>query len=389
MSRPAMRIAILTTGRQDWTGLLAVARELDAAPDFDLRLIAGGMHGRRGAVPTVLDGVRVAATLEALPEDDTAWAVAMAAAGTGAALANLLAGDATDALVLLGDRTETLAAAVTSTCMRIPIIHLHGGEETEGAIDNACRHAITKLAHVHFVAHSSFGRRLERMGERPDHVIVSGAPALDIALGAPALSRTELAGRLGLQPGKRWIVCTHHPATLGRSARGEIDAIVATLETMVDEGLQVVITRPNVDEGSSAILQRIDAFARSFPGDVVVVDALGATGFFSLLRESVAMIGNSSSGIIEAPLFRLPVVNVGDRQRGRLRGTNVIDVPASVDALRGALARAMSSEMRTLLEGTTSPYGDGRAARRVVDGLRKLRPSLATRVKSSTDAERR
>lgn len=374
-----MHLALLTTGRQDWAGLSIVARRLAAStiPGLRLSIVAGGMHARGGAIPDSLDGLPVAAKIDVLPSSDTSAAVAEAAARTTAEAAIVLERLEADALVVLGDRTETLAAAVAATCLRKAIVHIHGGEETEGAIDNACRHAITKLSHLHFVAHASFGERIVRMGEDPARVVVSGAPALDAATTVPTMTREAIAQRLALDSNREWLICTYHPATLGSGHdEEEIDALVAVLDEAVGGGAQLVITRPNVDEGSRRVEVELKKLVSRHERDVKLVDALGHALYFAFLPHTRAMIGNSSSGIIEAPLFRLPTVNIGDRQKGRLRGANVIDVPALTEPIRAALARARQPETKRSLEGTTSPYGDGHAAERIEATIASLGDAL-------------
>ena len=386
-----MRIAVLTTGRQDWTGLMMVVRALASADDFEPVIIAGGMHARGGAIPDALDGHPVARKVDVLPLGDSGAAVADAGGRTTSAVAAALTDLRPDALLLLGDRTETLAAAFAATCLRVPIVHLHGGEETEGAVDNACRHAISKLSHVHFVAHESFARRLLQMGESSRRVFVAGAPALDYVRLVPRLSRSAVSERLGLRTEADWIVCTHHPATLGgSSAEAEASAVVSALERMVtSRRMQVVITRPNVDEGHSAVGKLLSRMTNAHPGEVLLVDALGAELYFSVLEHAAVMVGNSSSGLIEAPLFRLPTVNVGDRQRGRLRGVNVIDAPPETAAISDAIDAALSPRTRARLEGTTSPYGDGRAAERIVAGLRGIGKDIRDCTKAFVTLEER
>jgi len=372
-----VRLAILSTGRQDWGGLSVVAHRLKQQPKIHVAIVAGGMHAREGVIPSSLDGLAVEATVPVLPISDSDESVARAAGQTTLAVVDALKGIRANALMVLGDRTETLGAAVAATCLKLPILHFHGGEESVGAIDNACRHAITKLSHVHFVAHASFRRRLERMGERPDRIFVTGAPALDAARLADPLSRDALAERLKLDASKEWIVCTHHPATLG--AETEIEHLVTALSNTLSLGrsaIQIIITRPNVDAGSSNVLTQLETFTAHHPSSVRLVTALGHQVYFSLLRQCVAMVGNSSSGIIEAPLFQLPTVNIGVRQDGRLRGANVIDVPAEHTAIEEALRHARSPEAHARLANTTSPYGDGSAANGVAEALAELGDSL-------------
>jgi UDP-hydrolysing UDP-N-acetyl-D-glucosamine 2-epimerase len=272
-----------------------------------------------------------------------------------------------EALLLVGDRSETLAAGLAATCMRVPIIHLHGGEETAGAIDNTCRHALTKLAHLHAVSHPSFRARLIAMGERPDRIVVSGAPALDQLLATPLASPAELMRHLGLtQLGSPLLILTHHPTTLGAILpQDEINAVLTGTERAL-VGLndaRVIMTRANADAGGAAINAQLAAKAAQDRRFILVED-LGSTRFWSLLMQAQVMIGNSSSGILEAPSFQLPVVNIGDRQKGRLRVHTVIDVmpdaPAIANAVRDTLQR-----QRLPTSPVASAYGDGQAAPRI------------------------
>lgn len=373
-----MRLAMLTTGRQDWSLLCSLAQALEAAPDFELILWAGGMHAREGAMPAALDGLRVQGQVECLPSSDDGAGVAWAAGTATQQVARLLEATRPDGLILAGDRTETLGAAVGATCARVPIIHLHGGEETEGAVDNACRHAITKLSHVHCVAHTSFAARVLRMGEAPSRVFVTGAPGLDLARHATPLPREELATRFGLpNTAAPWLLCTHHPTTLGAVPPAvEFEQVLQGVEEAARKlDAAVLFTRPNLDDGGAVLNAMLDGFVASH-GNARAVSSMGGPAYLSMLRHAACMVGNSSSGIIEAPLFQLPVVNVGTRQQGRLQGSNVLNVPATQGAVSAAILQACSPAFRAGLQGTTSPYGDGHACTRILDALRRTGASL-------------
>ena len=368
-----MRLAVLTTGRQDWGILRSTCVELRRHPAFELILLVGGMHNE----------ARFGATGQALVAEGFAPTEVLRWAGVDTdAPANHQAGDAVrlvgdalvkhraEALLLIGDRFETAAAALAATVARVPIVHLHGGEETEGAFDNALRHAITKLAHLHLVSHELHGRRVIAMGEDRSTVHVVGAPGLDNLRRDDLATREELEAFLGIPLTAPVVLVTLHPATLGGSPETEVAAMVAAMDRVP---ATYVITLPNVDPGAAVIRQALIA-AGAKPGRCVA-EALGERRYFGLLQVCDAMLGNSSSGVIEAPVLKLPVVNVGDRQKGRLRADNVIDVPADAEAITRALERALDSEFRRSLP-EDGPFGDGRAAARIVEILSTWRPRL-------------
>jgi UDP-N-acetylglucosamine 2-epimerase (non-hydrolysing) len=358
-----LRVAVLTTGRQDWGILRSTCLALRAEPAFQVLLLAGGMHTskRFGFTVDVLraEGFSIDATLPFL-RDDVSQTVAeecgAAMRETEAALARLRP----DALLLVGDRYESLSAAMTATLARVPIIHLHGGEETQGAFDNAFRHAITKLSHLHLVSHPQHAARVLAMGEAPATVHVVGAPGLDNARRADLPARSELEKTLGLPLRRPVVLVTLHPTTLGDDPAREAAAVTAAMDRV---DATYVITLPNSDPGN-AITRAALASASARPGRLAL-DALGDRLYWGMLREADAMLGNSSSALIEAPVVRLPAVNVGARQGGRLRGENVIDAPVDADAVTAALQRALTPAFRAGIAGD-GPFGDGRSAERIV-----------------------
>jgi UDP-hydrolysing UDP-N-acetyl-D-glucosamine 2-epimerase len=363
-----MRIAVLTTGRQDW----GILRSTCLLLRQQLILLAGGMHCEPrfgGTVQHLLD--------EGFTPEQLRWAGvdSDAPAHVQSAEAVRLVGDALErhrpgGLVIVGDRFETASAALAATLARVPIAHLHGGEETAGAIDNVLRHAITKLAHLHLVSHDHHARRVIAMGEDPATVHVVGAPALDNLHRDDLATRAELEQFLGMPLAPPVVLVTLHPATLGGAPEVEVAAMLAAMDRVP---ATYVITLPNVDPGGAVIRQQlVDAGNR--PGRRAV-EALGERRYFGLLRVADAMLGNSSSGIIEAPVVRLPVVNIGDRQKGRLRADNVLDVPADAGAIASALQRALDAAFRATLP-ERGPFGDGRSAPRIVELLAGWKPSL-------------
>src|SRR5437867_1752911 len=262
-----------------------------------------------------------------------------------------------------------LSAAVAALPFVLPVAHLHGGEVTEGAIDNQIRHAITKCARLHFVSAEPHARRVTAMGEEAWRIHTVGAPGLDRIRVAPVLSRAELAQRLGVAPEDRWLVVTFHPVTLEYQETGRyVHELLVALEK-VDASL--VVTYPNADTAGRTIIRHLEEFAARH-ARVRLIPNLGDGVYLSLLRHADAMVGNSSSGLIEAPSFELPVVNIGSRQAGRLRAANVLDVGAERDEILAGIEAVLAPGFREGLRGMTNPYGDGHAAERIVRVLRTV-----------------
>jgi UDP-N-acetylglucosamine 2-epimerase (non-hydrolysing) len=367
-----MRLGVLTTGRQDWGILRSTCLAIRTQPEFELRLVAGGMHmsPRFGSTISVLeaDGFAPDATFAFL-RDDVPQTVAEEAGEVMRLLEPALAQQRLDALLLVGDRYETLAAAMTATLARVPVVHLHGGEETEGAFDNSFRHAITKLSHLHLVSHPDHAARVIALGENPASVHVVGAPGLDNVHRDDLPDRAELARELGLPLPSPLVVVTLHPTTLGDDPAREAAAVTHAMDAVP---ATYVVTLPNSDPGNEVTRAALRAATSGRPRRIAV-DALGDRRYWGLMRAADAMLGNSSSALIEAPVLALPAVNVGIRQRGRLRGDNVIDAAAEAAAVTTSLRRALDPSFRRSI-GNAGPFGDGRSAERIANILRKWTP---------------
>jgi UDP-hydrolysing UDP-N-acetyl-D-glucosamine 2-epimerase len=362
------RLAVLTTGRQDYGILRSTILLLRRTPGFEVAVWAGGMHlqPRFGKPLEAFSGdeVPVARRLPFVAEPPAPAADAAAAV---AQVAEALAQDRPDALVVVGDRTEVLAAGLAATIARVPLVHLHGGEESEGAIDNACRHALTKLSHLHLVSHRTHAERVIRMGEDPSCVVVVGAPAWDQAFREDLPTREALGAELGLALEPPVVLVTVHPATLGGAARDEVAAVAGGMAAIP---ATYVVTAPNADEGGAEIAEYWQRWAAG-RDRVTVVAALGDRRYWATLRLADAVLGNSSSGIIEAPALGVPVVNVGDRQRGRLRFGPVVDVPASAPAIAAALRDGIAGGRRE--PDDTGGYPAPPVAPRIVEALHRWR----------------
>ncbi len=366
-------VAVVTVGRSDYGIYLPILRAIRAEPSLRLQLIAGGSHFSKAHGLTAehirRDGFTVQARVPLLPAQDSAWGVADAIGRGVRAFASVFSKQRPDVLVLLGDRFEMLAAAVAAAPLGLPIAHLHGGETTEGAMDEVFRHAITKMSHLHFTATEEYRRRVIQLGEEPWRVIVSGAPALDHLKGFQALSRTELERELGMALDPPPILVTWHPVTR-EPERGE-QSFRDLLSALRRLAHPVVFTLPNTDMGSGMIVRELKRFVRE-QAQARLVSALGTHRYFSLMKVAGAMAGNSSSGIIEAASFKLPVVNIGARQRGRTRGANVLDVKGGEPAILAALRTALSPAFRQKLARLVNPYGKGGSARKVVSVLKRI-----------------
>jgi UDP-hydrolysing UDP-N-acetyl-D-glucosamine 2-epimerase len=369
----ARAIGVVTVSRSDYGHLVPVLREISAAPDLRLLLFVAGAHlsprfGRTVGLVEA-DGWPITASIDLLEADDSPAGIAASMARGVDGFARAFTRQRPEVLVLLGDRFEMLAAAVAALPLVLPVAHVHGGEESEGAIDNQMRHAITKLSHVHFASAEPHARRIARMGEEPWRIHVTGAPGLDRIRPSELMSRAEVAASLGLPQVGPWLVVTFHPVTLEYGAtERHVDELLAALDKLE---AALVLTYPGADTAGRTIIDRIEEFAGHHP-NVRLGTSLGDRLYLSLLEHADAMVGNSSSGLIEAPSFGLPAVNIGSRQAGRLRGANVIDVePERDDILRG-IDSALTPGLRARLRAMANPYGDGRASSRIVEVLRQL-----------------
>ncbi|AIE86638.1 UDP-N-acetylglucosamine 2-epimerase [Fimbriimonas ginsengisoli] len=366
-----MKVRVVTVGRSDYGIYQPLLKALHKDPEIDLGLYVSGMHLSPEHGYTVrfveADGYTIVERIEMLLANDSADAVAKSMGLGMMGFAQSFAREKPDWLVVLGDRFETFAAAAASVPFKIPLAHLHGGEATFGAIDEAFRHSISKMAHLHFAATEAYGRRLVQMGEEPWRVHVTGALALDNIRTLEPMSRQELETTFGIDLGEPPLLVTFHPVTLQiEHAQAHIDALFAALQ---DSGLPVIFTLANADTGGRMINARIQEAVAERP-NFRLVENFRMRGYFSVLPYVRAMVGNTSSGILEAGAFGLPVVNIGDRQAGRIRGENVLDVAPEREAIAEAIRLAVSPEFRAIAAAANHPYGGGGAAEKMVSAIK-------------------
>lgn len=367
------RIGVVTTSRADYSSVLPVARLISDDRDLELLLFVSGMHLAPEFGLSVreieAEGLPITDRVEMLVASDTPQAVAKSIGLGVIGFAESLTRARPDVLLVVGDRFELLSVVCAALPLAIPVAHVSGGDLTEGLIDNQVRFAITKMSHLHFVAMQSHADRLRQMGEEVWRVHVTGDPALDLIDQMKFLSRAELSESLGLELKPPIIVVTFHPTTLGAvSVTEEVTALLTALDRAPGT---LIFTYPNADTEGRTIIERIRSFVQRRSSAALFIN-LGQVRYYSLLAQADAMVGNSSSGAWEAPSFRLPVVNVGERQRGRRFVENVVDAPVDADAIHAAIRRALDPAFRASLRDVRNPYGDGHAAPRILEVLRSV-----------------
>ena len=359
------RIAVVTTSRADYSHLYWPLRDLAAHPSIEIGIFALGPHLSPQYGNTLAeierDGFPIRARIECLLNSDTDTGMAKTIGVAILSLADALSDWRPDLLLLIADRYEMLAPASVALALRIPIAHIEGGEISQGAIDDQVRNAITKLAHIHFTSTETARRRVIAMGEEPWRVHRAGAPSLDHLSRSKLLSRNALERRLNIQFTSPVILAAWHPVTILRDTNSESDAIFSALQQAPG---QLIFVYPNTDAGSQALIARTRALAATRSDTHIFVN-LDAVTYWSLLAEVDVLVGNSSSGIMEAASFALPTVNVGMRQQGRERARNIIDTPADAASITRALKRALSPSFRQKLRGMKNPYGNGTAAKTI------------------------
>jgi len=370
------KICVVSSGRADYGLLYWPMREIQQVPDFELQTIVTGMHllPEYGMTANLFsdDGFPVTTCVDIPLSGDSSVSVArslgLAVIGFAEAYEQL----EPDMVMLPGDRFEMLAAAQAALIIGIPVAHLFGGDTTEGAFDESIRHSITKMSHLHFVSNELSARRVMQMGENPEHVYVVGSSGLDLIRMASLLERDEFFEAIGFRARKKNLLITFHPVTLGlTSSRDAFRELLAGLDLLGDD-IGLIFTRPNADTAGKALNAMLEEYIETHP-NAKAYDALGQH-YLSALKHVDAVVGNSSSGIYEAPSFGVPTVNIGDRQKGRLQATSVINCGSARNEIVHAIQRTLVEDFST----TVNPYGDGYASGRIVTAIREVAdlPSL-------------
>jgi len=370
------KICIVTGSRAEYGLLFWLMKEIQNDPALQLQIIATGMHlsPEFGLTYRQIeeDGFAIDEKVEMLLSSDTPVGIAKSVGLGVIGFADALDRLKPDILVVLGDRFEILAATQAAMIARIPIAHIHGGETTEGAIDEAIRHAITKMAHFHFTAAAPYRNRVIQLGEAPERVFNCGAPGLDHVKKLKLLNKSTFEKAIDFQLGDPTFLVTYHSVTLSdTSPETAFQELLKALEQFPEA--KIIITKANADTEGRIINKNIDKFAEKHPNRVKAFTSMGQLLYLSAIKNTDVVVGNSSSGIVEAPAFHKPTVNIGKRQQGRLKADSVIDCEENEQAIVAAINKALSPEFKNnVLKKTINPYGSGNASAKIKDHLKKV-----------------
>lgn len=380
MSNPR-KICVVTGARAEYGLLYWLLKDIQTDANLKLQVVATGMHlaPEFGLTYKVIeqDGFHIDAKVEMLLSSDTPVGIAKSIGLGIMGFADAFEYLKPDVLVLLGDRYEVFAAAQAALVARIPIAHLHGGEATEGVIDESIRHSITKMSQWHFVAAEEYRQRVIQLGEAPERVFNVGALGVDNIKRSKLLSKQEFQKAFGFEFGKQNFLVTYHPVTLRReSSNRAVTALLQSLDRFPEA--KIIFTQPNADTDGRVIAQRIQQYVEKRSDRAVYLPSLGRIGYISALEYVEVIVGNSSSGITEAPTMKKATVNLGARQRGRLKADSVVDCEETLEAICAALGKALSQEFQCSLKNVSSPYGNGNASRQIKEYLERVELSKDT-----------
>ncbi|MED2256170.1 UDP-N-acetylglucosamine 2-epimerase [Brevibacillus parabrevis] len=369
------KICVVTGTRAEYGLLYWLMKEIEDDESFELQVAVTGMHlsPEFGLTYKMIeqDGFKIDEKIEMLLSSDTPVGIATSLGLGTIGFASAFERLKPDILVVLGDRFETMAAAQAAMIARIPIAHLYGGEVTEGAIDEAIRHSITKMAHYHFVSTDSYRRRVIQLGEHPDRVFNVGAIGLENICRMQLLTKTELEESIDFSLGEVNFLVTYHPVTLDRIGPKEtMMELFAALDYFPDA--KIIFTKPNSDTDGRIISQMIDEYVSKNPSRSIAFTSLGQLRYLSAIQHVDLVLGNSSSGIIEVPSFKKPTINLGNRQRGRLRTDSIIDCEEQRSSIINAIQLGISKEFQRKLQTFRSPYGEGDVSLKIIEILRKV-----------------
>lgn len=377
------KICVLTATRAEYGLLKNIILKLTAIPEYTVNVAVTGMHlsPEFGLTYKEIeeDGITVDRKISILTGEDSPCAVSKTMGQALIKFADYFEESKPDMLIVLGDRYETLAVCCAAMNSQIPIVHLYGGETTEGAVDEAIRHAITKLSFLHFTSTEGYRKRVIQLGEAPERVFCVGATGIENILWQKLMTRKELEESLQHeQPGfylsGEYVVVTFHPVTLENgSERKQAEELLLAIHRAKD--YKFIITKANADAGGMVINSMLDDFVKKEaieqPGKVFLTESLGMIRYLSALKYSAMVIGNSSSGLTEAPSFQIPTVNIGNRQKGRLHGDTVINCEPICSDIENAMEIAKTEEFQAKCRNAVNPYGDGNTSEKIVTILKE------------------
>lgn len=369
------KFAIVTGTRAEYGLFYPLIRLMAEDDEIDLDLIVTGAHLSQFHGNTIefikKDRIKISHIIDMGISGDTEDDICGAISTGLGKFSTLFTGQSFDALIVLGDRYELWAVCIAAVIHKIPIVHINGGEVTSGATDDCIRHSITKMASIHFPSIDIYAKRIIQMGENPKRVHVVGSLAMDNMRNMELMSCKEISDYTGLDFSQDIALMTYHPVTLHDITKSALE-VKETLEALLETNLITLITMPNADAGSKRVYDIILDYSQSYPDKFQLRKSLGQKGYLSAMKYAKLMIGNSSSGIGESPYFKLPVINIGDRQKGRFRTPNVIDCKGIKEDILKAIQKAFSRDFVKELEKMENPYGDGTTAIKIVDILKNV-----------------
>lgn len=368
------RVCVVTGSRAEYDLLSRLMQRVQNSAELDLQVIASAMHLSPEFGLTYKniekDGFIIDEKIDMLLSGDTPASITKSLGLGTIGFADAFQRLKPNVVVLLGDRFEALSAAQSAMIAKIPIAHIHGGEVTEGAVDESIRHAITKMSQLHFVAAEQFRQRVIQLGEQPKNVYVSGAPGIDNIKNIKLLSRAEFERSIGFDLANQNFLVTYHPVTLSKSPiSNNMESLFLALDQFPKA--KVIFTFPNADANGRMLIEQVRAYAEKRAERVFVTESLGRLRYLSAVKYVDVIIGNSSSGLLEVPSFKKPSVNIGDRQKGRMKASSVIDCGESAESILQAIRIALSNEFISKISNVINPYGDGNAVETIVDVIEK------------------
>jgi GDP/UDP-N,N'-diacetylbacillosamine 2-epimerase (hydrolysing) len=366
------KICIITGTRAEFGLLRLLMQEVQDAPECELQIVATGMHlsPEYGLTYKEIEqsGFKIDYKVDMQLSSDSATSITKSIGIGTIGFAEAYEHLQPDLVVVLGDRFELISAVTATLIAGIPVAHIHGGETTEGAFDEAIRHSITKMSHLHFVAAPEYARRVIQLGEQPNRVHVVGGLGIDAIKNTKLLNRKDLERSLNFKFGDKNLLVTFHPATL--EARSSAEQMKSLLDALSDiDDAHLIFTMPNADNGSLELKAMVEAFVMQHP-NACVYTSLGQLRYLSCMQFVDGVIGNSSSGIAEAPSMRIGTVNIGDRQKGRLSAASIIHCPPDRIKIQEAILRLYDPLFRKSLDGILNPYGNGGASQKIMKIIR-------------------
>lgn len=376
------KICVVTGSRAEYGLLRGVIDEINKSPKISLQIVATGMHlsPEFGLTYQEIeeDGFKINRKVEMLLSGDSSTSISKSTGLGMIGFSDAFKELNPDIIIVLGDRYEILSASLTALFENIPIAHISGGESTEGAFDEAIRHSITKMAWWHFVSTNEYKKRVIQLGEDPSRIFNVGGLGVDAIKRLKLLSKKELSKKLGIKFGKRNLLITYHPVTLEK--HNSINKFQNLLDVLHDlNDTYLIFTMPNADTDGRAIKNMINEFVKSHPLNTISFQSMGSLNYLSTIQYVDGVVGNSSSGIAEVPTFKIGTINIGDRQKGRIKASSVIDCTTEKDSIRKSIDRLFSKEFQDQLKYIENPYGNGNAAEKILDILEKSSIPLETK----------